>query len=176
MQMNQGNLYSIRRARPQELCALPEIERAAATQFRSTAYAHMADAKLASEHVDLAQAHVWVVADGHDRAVGFAIVHLLDQSAHLHELDVHPAHARQGLGRRLIETITDWARAQGLTAVTLTTFADIPWNAPYYTRLGFRILGESEQVPALRSILQAEAAAGLPMSSRVCMQLDADAS
>ncbi len=72
----------------------------------------------------------------------------------------------------MIETIADWARVHGLPAVTLTTFADIPWNGPYYMRLGFRVLGESEQAPALRSILQAEAAAGLPMSSRVCMQLD----
>jgi hypothetical protein len=35
------------------------------------------------------------------------------------------------LGRQLIAAVVDWARARGATALTLTTFADIPWNGPY---------------------------------------------
>ena len=101
-----------------------------------------------------------------------AIVHLLAEAVHLHELDVHPDHARQGLGRRLIATVADWARASGATALTLTTFDDVPWNGPYYTRLGFRTLDLADLSPGLQAVRQAEAEAGLPMEHRICMQLD----
>lgn len=86
----------IRIARPDELAALPRIERAAAAQFRATPYPEMADADLVSAEIDLGQEYVWVVVDLADQPIGFAIVHLLDESVHLHELDIHPDHARQG--------------------------------------------------------------------------------
>jgi GNAT superfamily N-acetyltransferase len=113
-----------------------------------------------------------VVVDQKDYPIGFALVHVLDESVHLHELDVHPDYARQGVGRRLIETVIDWARARGATALTLTTFDDIPWNGPYYARLGFRILDLTTLSPGLQAVRHEEAEAGLPMAHRICMQLD----
>lgn len=168
----QTESFIIRSARSGDLAALPEIERAAAAQFSTTSYPALVDAALASTQVDLDHEYVWVVVSETDQPVGFAIVHLLDDSVHLHELDVHPHYARQGLGRRLIATIVDWARNRGAQALTLTTFCDVPWNGPYYARLGFRTLDETTLSPALREILQAEAAFGLPMAHRICMQLD----
>lgn len=168
----QTESFIIRSARSGDLAALPEIERAAAAQFSTTSYPALVDAALASTQVDLDHEYVWVVVNEMDQPVGFAIVHLLDDSVHLHELDVHPRYARQGLGRRLIATIVDWARNRGARALTLTTFRDVPWNGPYYARLGFRTLDETTLSPALRAILQAEAAFGLPMAHRICMQLD----
>lgn len=165
---------TIRRARPADLAALGAIERAAAALFRATPYAWLADNDdLVSPGADLERDHVWVAADAADRPVGFAIVHLhADGTAHLHELDVHPRYARQGLGRRLIATVADWARAQGAPALTLTTFADVPWNGPYYARLGFRTLDPAALSPALRAVRQGEAGNGLPMAQRICMQLN----
>src|SRR6185436_8026513 len=125
-----------------------------------------------SDDVDLEREHAWVVVDQSDRPVAFAIVRLLEESVHLHELDVHPRHARQGLGRQLIGVVADWARARGATALTLTTFADIPWNGPYYARLGFRTLDLATLSPGLQAVRQGEAEAGLPMAHRICMQLD----
>jgi GNAT superfamily N-acetyltransferase len=162
----------IRPARPDDLQALPVIERAAAAQFRTTAYAYLADDSLVSAEVDLAQESVWVAVDWDDHPIGFAIVHLLDESVHLHELDVHPDHAHQGLGRQLIATVADWARARGATALTLTTFDDVPWNGPYYARLGFHALDLATISLGLQAVRQAEAEAGLPMAHRICMQLD----
>lgn len=168
----QSDPYTVRYARQGDLALLPAIERAAATQFHATPYADLADFALASTEVNLEHDYVWIMVDSHDQPVGFAIVHLFDTSVHLHELDVHPQHARQGLGRRLIEAITEWARLRGATALTLTTFADVPWNGPYYARLGFRILGVTALSPALQVVRQEEAAAGMPMEQRICMQLD----
>lgn len=59
---------------------------------------------------------------------------------------MHPDRARQGLGKRLLVTAAAWAQQQGLAALTLTTYAHVPWNAPYYERLGFRIMTE-DQIP-----------------------------
>ncbi len=162
----------IRPARPHDLQALPLIERAAAAIFRTTPYAYLADDDPVSAEVDLAHEYVWVAVNQADQPIAFAIVGLLDESVHLHELDVHPDYARQGLGRRLIATVAEWARARGATALTLTTFADVPWNGPYYARLGFRTLNLTTLSPGLQAVRQAEVEAGLPMAHRICMQLD----
>lgn len=165
--------YIIRAARPDDLAALPVIELAAAALFRATPYAALADDEsVVSAAVDLQHEYVWVAVDPHDRPIGFALVHVLDESIHLHELDVLPDYARQGLGRRLIATVADWARARGATALTLTTFDDVPWNGPYYARLGFRTLDLAAISPGLQAVRQGEADAGLPMEHRICMQLD----
>src|SRR5262245_47931245 len=144
--------FRIRPARPDDLQALPLIELAAAAVFRATPYAYLADDDPVSAEVDLAHEHVWLVVDQADQPIAFAIVHVLDESVHLHELDVHPDYARQGLGRRLIATVTDWARARGATALTLTTFDDVPWNGPYYARLGFRTLDLTTLSPGLQAV------------------------
>jgi GNAT superfamily N-acetyltransferase len=162
----------IRAARQDDLAALPVIERVAAAVFRTTPYAYLADDDLVSADVDLRHEYVWVAVDPDDQPIAFAIVHLLDDSVHLHELDVHPDYARQGLGRQLVATVADWARARGATALTLTTFADVPWNGPYYTRPGFRTLDPATLSPGLQAVRQGEAEAGLPMEHRICMQLD----
>jgi GNAT superfamily N-acetyltransferase len=163
----------IRPARPDDLAALPAIERAATAVFRATPYAYLADDEgMVSDHVDLAHEYVWVAVDPEDRPVAFAIVHVLDASVHLHELDVHPDYARQGHGRRLIDTVASWARARGATALTLTTFDDVPWNGPYYARLGFRTLDVAALSPDLQAVRQSEADNGLPIAHRLCMQLD----
>jgi len=162
----------IRPARPHDLQALPLIERAAAAIFRTTPYAYLADDDPISAEVDLAHEYVWVAVNQADQPIAFAIVRLLDESVHLHELDVHPDYARQGLGRRLIATVAEWTRARGATALTLTTFADVPWNGPYYARLGFRTLDLTMLSPGLLAVRQAEVEAGLPMAHRICMQLD----
>ena len=168
----QDDLYSIRYGRSDDLPHLPTIERAAAAQFQATPYAFLADADLVSAKVDLDHEHVWVVVDAEDQPVGFANVRWLETAVHLHEIDIHPQHARQGLGRRLIEHIAQWARARGAAAFTLTTFSDVPWNGPYYGRLGFRTLDVATLSPELQKVWEVETAVGLPMAHRICMQLD----
>jgi hypothetical protein len=64
------------------------------------------------------------------------------------------------------------ARQRGLDAVTLTTFRDVAWNAPYYERCGFRVLDETELGPGLRRVRDTEAAHGLDPARRVCMRRD----
>jgi len=53
---------------------------------------------------------------------------------------------------------------------TLSTLRDVPWNAPFYGKLGFRILVERELTQTLRELLESEARLGLPMKNRVLMR------
>jgi GNAT superfamily N-acetyltransferase len=161
--------YSIRQATPVDYGALAAIERAAAAMFRDSPHPQMADAPLACEHL-ATHDHVWVVVDTPGNPVGFAIVRPMTDAWHLQELDVHPAHARRGLGARLIAAIADAARTRGLPALTLSTTSDIPWNAPYYERLGFRSLAAQELTADLLEVQRLESAAGLPLHARVCMR------
>ena len=172
--MTDERSYTIRPARPDDLPALPAIERAAASIFRATQFAFVSDFPLASEAIDVDREQIWVAVTADDRPVGFALAHRLDGCAYLHELDVHPNHARRGLGRRLIRAVAEWGRQTGTAAVTLATFRDIPWNGPFYARLGFRPLPDDELSPGLRAIREAEATGGMPIEQRVYMRLELD--
>jgi len=57
----------------------------------------------------------------------------------------------------------------GFSALTLTTFRDVPWNAPFYARLGFVEIAEPEEHLRLSSELENEARAGLKPAQRVAM-------
>jgi GNAT superfamily N-acetyltransferase len=165
--------YHIRLARTDDLTVLPDIERAANALF--------ADYGLAEQLSDLLTPieslregakidRLWVAADETDRPVGFALASVVGDNAHLDELDVHPAHGRRGLGAALVEAVCDWAKASGYRVITLTTLRHIPWNAPWYQRLGFRVLEENELSPALRDLLREEIQRGLPADQRVAMR------
>lgn len=62
----------------------------------------------------------------------------LDGRAHLEQVSVNPEHAGRRIGAPLIDEVDRWAHTRGDDVLTLTTFADVPWNAPYDYRLGFR--------------------------------------
>jgi GNAT superfamily N-acetyltransferase len=112
---------------------------------------------------------LWVALSPENKPAGFALTSLHDESVHLEEMDVHPMHARRGIGRALVQTICDRAREQGFETVTLTTFRHLAWNAPFYARLGFVSLDENEFTPMLRERLQCEAQVGL--TKRTAMQI-----
>lgn len=53
---------------------------------------------------------------------------------------------------------------------TLTTFRDVPFNAPLYARRGFAIVEEAEWTDGLRAVVASEAAHGLDVTARVVMR------
>jgi GNAT superfamily N-acetyltransferase len=113
----------------------------------------------------------WVAVEGRT-VVGFLVVDIIDRCAHIEEVDVLPAAGGRGHGSRLIEATAAWARSSGFTGVTLTTFRDVPWNAPWYAGLGFRVLSDDELTPGLRRRRALEREHGLPPELRVAMRLD----
>jgi GNAT superfamily N-acetyltransferase len=155
--------YSIELATPADVPALADIELAAARLLSGYASEAFLAETTSTEAFEAARAsgHLWVArADG--APVGFAQVTLREPGvAHLEELDVHPAHGRRGIGRRLVTTVCEWAAREGFRAVTLTTFRDVPFNMPFYRALGFEVLRPEELGPVLATILEAESHAGL---------------
>jgi GNAT superfamily N-acetyltransferase len=89
--------------------------------------------------------------------------------AHLEELDVLPAHGRKGLGSELLDTVCTWAKQAGYSAVTLTTFRDIPWNAPFYEHRGFQVVSPSEFSNEYVQLVISEERRGLRADLRVMM-------
>lgn len=55
-----------------------------------------------------------------------------------------------------------YAHASHCRALTLTTFCDVPWNAPFYARLGFQRLTWQEAGERLRAILGHEQRSASP--------------
>ncbi len=166
--------YTLRRAMAGELAALPDVEHLAAQQFLHSPRAFAAGLPVQSlEQLHEYQRHggVWVAVTKEGAIAAFVLCKEVDGAAYIAEADVHPAHARQGLGRALFGLLGQWARQQGYRALLLTTFRDVPWNAPYYQRLGFRLLRDEEVGPGLRAIRAQETQLGLPPESRVCMRL-----
>ena len=77
--------------------------------------------------------------------------------------------ARRGVGRALIVAVARWAKGCGDTDLVLSTFRDVPWNAPYYERLGFVEVSEAEYTASMRSLREDEAKA-MRIASRVVLR------
>ena len=112
---------------------------------------------------------VWV-ADVDGEVAGFVAVERVDGGAHVEEVSVRPDHDGRGLGSALLDEVARWAAAEGLGAVTLTTYRDVPWNRPFYERRGFRVLAEDELTDGLRRLRNDEATLGLDPALRVVMR------
>jgi GNAT superfamily N-acetyltransferase len=166
-------MVSIEPATKSHLSAIPRIEQAAAAMFAEAdlplhiRYRVTDRATLASAQRD---GRLWVALNAKREPVGFAHVCLIDDQAHLDEMDVHPDFARRGIGTALVNTVVDWARLQGYEELTLITFRHLPWNAPFYAALGFEIVSDDLLGHEMRDLLRQEAKAGLKAANRICMR------
>ena len=163
----------LRRGSLADVALLNAIERDAAELYREVGYDFCADGPL-RERDEYARGlrHgtlLLLEPAAADAAVAFALVWRVDGRAHLTELAVRQAWQGQGIGRRLIAEVEDWAAAAGYDELTLTTFRDGSWNAPYYERLGFRRLKVDGSRPELLAIRRDEAAWGFDRWPRLAM-------
>ncbi|MFC8226556.1 GNAT family N-acetyltransferase [Streptomyces sp. NPDC057287] len=163
----------IRPVNAEELPLLQDIERAAGQCFRDIGMAEIAeDEPLSVNELTCYQETglAWTAVDAADRPAAYLVAEYVDGNLHVEQVSVHPAHARRGTGHALLNRLAAHAVAGGVPALTLTTFTDVPWNAPYYARCGFRVIGDSGTGPGLREIRRREAAHGLDRWPRVCMR------
>ena len=169
-------MITIRPARTEDAEALPQIEQSAGLAFRAIAeLAWLADGDnvSAERHRELiADGACWIATDDQDRPIGFLSAGIEGDTLHVWELDVRLDRQGSGIGRALLErTIADASR-RGLAAMTLTTFRAVAWNAPFYRKLGFRVLEGAEIDERLASLLGDEAEHGMALDQRCAMRLD----
>lgn len=163
----------IRSARPADLQFLPAIEVAAGAPFRElgmTVVADDAPPTVADLEPYLAGGRLWVATDPQDVPVGYACADVVDGSAHLEQVSVDPHWAGRRLGAALVEEVARWAARRGDRWLTLTTFTEVPWNAPYYRRLGFEPVPDADIGPGLRAVRAHEAAHGMDAWPRLAMR------
>lgn len=155
-----------------DVAALSAIERAAAGRFRDIPeLAWLADGEVipSEQHLDYAERRLSWLALANDQPVGFVLAEAHPSSLFIVELSVDLDWQGKGIGRQLIARVADCARKRGLTALTLTTFRDVPWNAPFYARLGFEKI--TTLTPELRRKREEETAHGFAYDSRCAMRL-----
>ena len=107
------------------------------------------------------------VAEVCEEVIGFACCQVEHNYLHLQEVSVHPNSGRRGIGAALLKRVFSEAVSRKLAGVSLTTFADFPWNAPFYRRLGFETPDATNAPRHIQSRLNAEEAAG--MTKRIGM-------
>ncbi|WP_284126577.1 GNAT family N-acetyltransferase [Parerythrobacter aestuarii] len=164
--------WTLRLARPEDADHWPAIERAAAEMFRS-------DPDLVGMDFD----ETWetdelrgLIRKGHclaaqlgERPIGFLASQPFSRELHVWEMSVHPDGQRKGIGAGLVRACLIDAANSGFKAVTLTTFRDVPWNGPFYARLGFEEVTALDAHARLASELALEADNGLPAERRCAM-------
>jgi GNAT superfamily N-acetyltransferase len=165
----------IRAARKSDLAVMQEIERAAGSSFREIGMPEIAeDEPLPLEELARYQQdnRAWVAVDDGDVPAAYLIAGVVDGCMHIEQVSVHPRAARRGIGGMLLEQAAACAAAGGIRALTLTTFTEVPWNAPYYARCGFRVLDDVELSAGMRAVRDREIAHGLHRWPRVYMRRD----
>jgi len=167
-------LIRVRPTRGTDIGRLEAVERSAATLFRALPdLAWIADDHVAgpdTHRTAVAQGLSWVAVDAADQPIGFLIAAVEDDTdLHVLELSVAADHQGRGDGRALMQTARREAEARALSALTLTTFAGVAWNAPFYARLGYAVLTTGTMPAYLREALAAQARHGL--TDRIAMRL-----
>ena len=170
--------YTIRKARKEDCAALPAIELAAAEMFRPLNILPNLDepGALPLDFLEqqCAKGLVWV-ATFEEKAVGFLVAMTKATNEgndfYVAELDVHPDHGKRGLGAGLMHAACDHAFETGEPRITLCTFRDVPWNAPFYAKLGFTEIAKSSWLPWMHDLADLQTRKGLDMETRCYMAL-----
>lgn len=167
--------FVIRLARESDLPTINTIEWQAGQRFFDAGFPWLPRQEFCLPEEELRQGlknqQLWV-ATAEGEGMGFILAGNVDEQAHIKEIDVLPQFGRRGVGSALIQYVINRAKEQGIEKVTLTTFEDIPWNAPFYKKLGFKILEESEITPELKQIYEQELADNAVDWNRCAMSLE----
>ena len=132
--------WSLRLARSEDAAAFHRVEEDAADLLRSAP--ELAGVAIPPSQSE--QAYARLIRRGHclsaiagEQVIGFAAAAPKGRELHLHELSVARSWQRRRIGATLLKALAIDARNSGFRAITLTTWRDIAWNAPFYAAHGF---------------------------------------
>ena len=164
--------FSIRLARPEDAEAFPVVEEDAASLLREEPGLEgipLPPAESADHYRRLiAKGHCLCAIEGGELA-GFAAAERIRRELHLHELSVRRISQGKGIASTLLRALFIDARNCGLSAITLNTFRDISFNAPFYEKRGFTEIVDVYDRPYLAERMKAAKNLGIPPESRIAM-------
>ncbi len=167
--------FRIRKTATRDIASLAAIERSADSAFETIpALAWVASDSAQPEdlhHRLCEQGYSAVMVNANDAPVGFINGDYIDGALHILGVAVMRDCQGMGLGKRLMADAICHARAKQLSALTLTTFRNVPWNQPFYARLGFSVISDAGMPDYLVRLLEEEAAHGFARNSRCAMAL-----
>ncbi|HSO64961.1 MAG TPA: GNAT family N-acetyltransferase [Ornithinibacter sp.] len=157
-------MVTIRPAEPHDLPALARIEDAGDALFAQRFGPVDWPPASSGEERAAEPGFLLVAVEDVDEVAGFA--HVLDLGGHWHleQIAVDPTHGRRGIGAALLAGVHEEVARRGGREVTLTTYADVPWNGPWYAAHGYAVL---ERLPdRLRPFADAEERLGMQRHGR----------
>ncbi|WDI31068.1 GNAT family N-acetyltransferase [Hyphococcus flavus] len=163
--------FSIRTGVKEDIPALCEIEHDAAQAYRAVGYDFCADGAVRDEeeHLRGINEGALFVSESEGEPSGFILLWPVDGHAHITEISVATRFQQHGIGRALIDKGEEWARNAGYSAITLTTFTEVPWNAPFYRSIGYSDYTPGADEPELASVQSTEAEYGFHAKPRIAM-------
>lgn len=110
-----------------------------------------------------------LVAECDLQVVGFMTCRVVDNTMYVAAVNVRPRFAHRAIGANLLVAAEQLARDRDLERMSLTTFADVPWNGPYYSRLGWTVLPDAQMPEGLAVIRARQRDAGFEQWPRQTM-------
>jgi GNAT superfamily N-acetyltransferase len=162
---------AIRPALTAELDAIRALERDSSRRFLGVMDALAADEPTPRDVLTARLAANGLLAATFDEVLAaFVMFRPLEDSLYIEQIDVDPRFEGRRIGAALIDAVAQRAAATGRARLTLSTFRDVPWNAPYYRRLGFLDIPDDALSDALRAVRREHVARGLDEGARLFMQ------
>ena len=164
--------WSVRLAHPEDAESFAEVEEDASRILRdapSLAQVTIPPARSPAEYRAIIAQRQSLASEADGRIIGFAAARPAGRELHLHELSVARAYQRNGIGGTLLRALQIDARNAGFASITVHTFRDIAWNAPFYAAYGFAEVTDLADHPRLAAGQDAAVKAGLPRDRRCAM-------
>lgn len=165
--------FEMRPAEIGDVAALQAIEHDAARRYAAhdaTRFCIDLPDRTDDEHRRAREGGLALLGEVAGARIGFILALPMDGRAHILELAVALDQQGRGYGRVLITAAEAWAAAKGFSEMTLTTFRDLPWNAPFYARLGYDAFDVGPGRTELDALIADEIAAGVHRAPRVAMR------
>lgn len=143
-------IYNIRLATSEDVPVIVQIATSAVAKFGTIPeLAHLAKGEsfmTAKIQQSLEKGRIFLAEQHGDTPVGFLGAYQVDSALYIAEVSVSNDHNGKGIGGMLIEAVLQWARDRARAnnedeaRVSLTTYAEVPWNGPWYGKRGFKVV------------------------------------
>ena len=163
----------IRPALPDETAIMQAIELDAAKSYAALpgyGFSVVLPARSDDEHAFARDHGARFVVEIDGAVAGFIMVIPLDRAAHIFEAAVLAAYQGRGIGKQLVAVAENYAREKGYAEMTLTTYRDVPWNTPFYERLGYAVFSPDGERPQMQGLMADEVEQGFAVAPRVAMK------